>query len=470
MTPSARIQATLELLQEIDDTPRPADALVSAYFRARRFIGSHDRAEISTRLYAVLRHQARLDWWVGQYTKLPLPLREGVGGGGERLGAMFVIPNACSCGLPPSPGPFPQGEGESSSPRLRLLAWLALGEKLKLKNIGELCSGGKYAPEALEESERVFLRKLEGGTIEHPDMPEEIIAECPPDCFAALKKKFGKSFMREMRAMQEPATLDLRINPLKTTREEILAALQQLRLKAESCALSPWGVRVFERPSLNTLPMLKNGLVEIQDEGSQMVAVAVDAQPGERIVDFCAGAGGKTLTIAACMQNKGKIIACDVRKGRLKRSTERFRRAGLHNIETRILSSERDPWVKKHKASFDRVLADAPCSGTGTWRRNPDARWRPLGPGLEKLLKTQAEILDSAARLVKAGGRLIYATCSLLPDENESQIENFLAAHPDFTLLPCGLNGADYLSLSPAQHHTDGFFAAVMARAAKAKE
>ncbi|MGB9154674.1 MAG: RsmB/NOP family class I SAM-dependent RNA methyltransferase, partial [Alphaproteobacteria bacterium] len=347
----------------------------------------------------------------------------------------------------------------------RLLAWMALGEKMKLKNIGELCSGGKYAVEELEEPERVVLRKLEGSTIEHPDMPEEIIAECPPDCVVALKTKFGKNFMREMRAMQQPATLDLRINPLKTTREEILQALKEMGHKAEACKLSPWGVRVFERPSLSALPMLKNGLVEIQDEGSQMVARIVDAKPGERIVDFCAGAGGKTLAIAATMENKGKIIACDVMEGRLKRSTERFRRAGLHNIETRVLSSERDPWVKKHKGSFDRVLTDAPCSGTGTWRRNPDARWRPLGPGLEKLLNTQAEILDSAARLVKGGGKLIYATCSLLPDENEQQIEKFLAAHPDFTLTPCGLEGADYLALSPAQHSTDGFFAAVMTKA-----
>jgi 16S rRNA (cytosine967-C5)-methyltransferase len=419
VTPSARIQSTLELLQEIADTPRPADALVSAYFRARRFIGSKDRAAISTRLYAILRHHARLVWWLEKHS--------------------FV-----------------------SVPRLRLLAWLALGEKLTLKNIGELCSGGKYAPKELEENERVFLRKIQGSTIEHPDMPEEIIAECPPDCAAALKKKFGKNFMREMRAMQEPAPLDLRINPLKTTREEILEALKQMGLKAKAGELSPWSVRVFERPSLNALPMLKNGLVEIQDEGSQMVALAVDARPGERIVDFCAGAGGKTLAIAAMMQNKGKIIACDVMEGRLKRSAERFRRAGLHNIEVRTLNSERDPWVKKHKASFDRVLADAPCSGTGTWRRNPDARWRPLGPGLEKLVKTQAEILDSAARLVKTGGRLIYATCSLLPDENENQIEKFLATHPDFTLSQCGLNGADYLSLSPSQNGTDGLIAAVM--------
>ena len=426
MTPSARIQATLELLEEIAATPRPADALTSAYFRARRYIGSHDRGDISTRLYTVLRHQARLDWWLNK-------------------------------------------ENVSPDPRMRLLAWLALGEKMILKDIGELCSGGKFAPDPLDDFERVFLRALVGHTIEHPDMPEEIMAECPPQLALVLKEKFGKNFMREMRAMLKPATLDLRINPLKTTREDILKALTDMGFKAELCKLSPWGVRVFERQNLNALPMLKNGEVEIQDEGSQMVALAVGAKPGERVVDFCAGAGGKTLAIAAMMQNKGKIIACDVLAKRLERSTERFRRAGLHNIEVRPLSSERDPWVKKHKGSFDRVLCDAPCSGTGTWRRNPDARWRDLGPGLGELLKTQAEILDSAARLVKAGGRLIYATCSLLPDENEKQIEKFLAAHVDFALSPCGLNGADFLTLSPAQHGTDGFFAATMVKAAKEK-
>ncbi|MDD4617127.1 MAG: RsmB/NOP family class I SAM-dependent RNA methyltransferase [Alphaproteobacteria bacterium] len=426
MTPSARIQATIELLDEIAGTPRPADAIVSAYFRARRFIGSHDRGDISVRLYAVLRHQARLDWWLERQNAVP-------------------------------------------APRLRLLAWLALNDRLQLKKIAEICSGGKFAPKTLDDAERKVLRKLEGDTIEHPDMPEEVLAECPTQCLATLKEKFGKHFMCEMRAMQEPATLDLRINPLKTTREEILEEIRELGMKAELCSLSPWGIRVFERPSLNALPMLKNGLVEIQDEGSQLVALAVDAKPGERVVDFCAGAGGKTLAIAATMQNKGRIVACDVMAGRLKRSSERFRRAGLHNIEVKVLASERDPWVKKHKESFDRVLTDAPCSGTGTWRRNPDARWRELGPGLEALLKTQAEILDSAARLVKKGGRLIYATCSLLGDENEKQIEKFLSNHPEFTLAKCGLDGAEFLSLSPAKHSTDGFFAATMIKAA-AKE
>ena len=205
--------------------------------------------------------------------------------------------------------------------------------------------------------------------------------------------------------------------------------------------------------------MLKNGHVEIQDEGSQLVALLVGASPGQRVVDFCAGAGGKTLAIAAQMKNKGKIVACDVLEKRLKRSTERFRRAGVHNIETKPLKDERDPWVKKHKGDFDRVLVDAPCSGTGTWRRNPDARWRSLGPGLETLIPLQAEILDSAARLVKKSGRLIYATCSLLPEENERQIEKFLETHADFRLVPFkeiwpeGVSmQEDCLSLTPLQH------------------
>jgi 16S rRNA (cytosine967-C5)-methyltransferase len=200
----------------------------------------------------------------------------------------------------------------------------------------------------------------------------------------------------------------------------------------------------------------------------------VDTKPGERVVDFCAGAGGKTLALATQMENRGVVIACDVSEARLKRAAERFRGAGLHNIQTRLLTSERDRWVKRHKGGFDRVLVDAPCSGTGAWRRNPDARWRAQDAGLEGLTALQAEILASAARLVKPGGRLVYATCSLLTEENEAQVEAFLAAHPAFQAVPLSEvapqipNSAhpDHLSLTPARHGTDGFFAAVMVREA----
>ncbi|RAK64362.1 RsmB/NOP family class I SAM-dependent RNA methyltransferase [Phenylobacterium kunshanense] len=429
MNPAARLQATLELLSEVDSASRPADAVVSAWFRTRRDIRDEARGEIFELLYAVLRHHARLVWWLAKH-------------------------------------------GRPATSRNRLLAWLALGEGKSRDQIQRLFSGGRFAPTALTDDERGLLGRLQGGSIDHPAMPEDVRAECPDWALEPLRRRFGPAFPREMAAMLAPPPLDLRVNPLRATREAVLTALRGLGLAAEPCRLAPFGVRVAERPSLSRLPMLKTGEVEIQDEGSQLVALLVDARAGDRVVDFCAGAGGKTLAIASQMANKGVVIACDVSENRLKRAADRFRNAGLHNIQTRLLSSERDKWVKRHKAGFDRVLVDAPCSGTGTWRRNPDARWRTENAGLETLLPLQASILDSAARLVKPGGRLVYATCSLLPEENEAQVEAFLAAHPEFQVVPLreaapqitDSGHPQHLSLTPARHGTDGFFAAVMAR------
>jgi 16S rRNA (cytosine967-C5)-methyltransferase len=433
MNPSARLQAVLDILTEIETKARPADTLAGAYFRARRYIGSKDRNAIATMMYDILRHRARLGWWLDK------------------------------------------SEAEAT-PRTRLLTYLALVEKhdetKPLKEIALLFDGKKFSPAELDDSERVLLRKLQGHTIEHPSMTDSVKVECPEWAGVPLQKRFGKNFAREMKALQKPAPLDLRVNTVKTTRDVALAELVKAGINAEASPLSPVGIRVQDRPSLAALPMLKDGRIEIQDEGSQLVALMADVKPGQRVVDFCAGAGGKTLAIAAQMKNKGRIVACDVMEGRLKRSTDRFRRAGLDNIEIRPLKNENDPWVKRHKAGFDRVLVDAPCTGVGSWRRNPDARWNGLGPGLEALLATQASILESAQRLVKPKGRLIYATCSMLPEENEQQVEKFLAAHPEFKLVPYrSVLGdavpsahADYLSLTPAQHQTDGFFAAVMER------
>ena len=235
------------------------------------------------------------------------------------------------------------------------------------------------------------------------------------------------------------------------------------------------GLRVEGRPPLATLKCFKDGLIEVQDEGSQLVGLLVDAKPGMRVVDFCAGAGGKTLAIAAQMRNKGKIFACDVLQGRVDRAAVRFTRAGIHNVERKGLSSERDPWVKRHAGTFDRVLIDAPCTGTGTWRRNPDAKWKLTRQDLAELTELQRRILDSACRLVKPGGRLIYATCSLLAEENEAQIAHFLSHHAEFKLLPLPyvwhdvIGGAPpaegaMLSLTPARNGTDGFFAAILER------
>jgi len=423
VTPADRLQAALELIAEVERNPRPADAVVSAWFRGRRDLRDADRGEISALLHAVLRAHARLGWWLAKYDR-------------------------------------------PATPRNRLLAWLALGRVRTREQIQGLF--------ALTEAERRLLGSLQGGSIDHPDMPEAVRAECPEWALEPLRRRFGEAFAGEMAAMLAPAPLDLRVNPLRATREAVLAELRRRGLAAEACRMAPWGVRVAERPSLARVPMLKTGEAEIQDEGSQLVAMLVDARAGERVVDFCAGAGGKTLAIATQMANKGVVIACDVQEGRLKRAAERFRGAGLHNIQTRLLSSERDKWVKRHKGGFDRVLVDAPCSGTGTWRRNPDARWRAEDAGLEALAALQANILDSAARLVKPGGRLVYATCSLLPQENEAQVEAFLAGHPEFRVVPLAETAPqvtdsahpDHLSLTPARHGTDGFFAAVMARGA----
>lgn len=433
MTPAGRLQATLELLQDVDSDPRPLDGVVSAWFRARRYIRDRDRGLILEGFYGLLRCHARLGWWLERH-------------------------------------------GRPGAARDRLLAWLMLEDGKTADQLRGLFTGGQFAPAPMTAHERTLIAKLQGRVLDHPSMPDEVRGECPSWAAEPLRRRFGEAFAGEMAAMLTPAPLDLRINPLKTTREAAIDGLRDQGLEAEPCRLAPYGVRVKERPSLADLAMLKTGEAEIQDEGSQLVAMLVGAKPGERVVDFCAGAGGKTLAIATQMQNKGKVVACDVSENRLKRAAERFRGAGLHNIETRLLSGERDPWVKRHKDGFDRVLIDAPCTGTGTWRRNPDARWRTPEGGLDRLVPLQAEILASAARLVKPGGRLIYATCSLLAEENEAQIAAFLAAHPAFQIVPLGdvaphIDGSahpDILSLTPARNDTDGFFAAVMTRAVPA--
>ncbi|OWU84946.1 rRNA cytosine-C5-methylase [Oceanicola sp. 22II-s10i] len=432
MTPAARLQASLELIEDVERAARPADSTVAAWLRGRRRLDDADRGAILGLLDALLRHRARLGWWLGHL-------------------------------------------GQDDTPRNRLLAWLALAEGRTPDQLGRQFSGNGAAPAALTEGEAAMLGRLRGATIVHPAMPEVVRLECPDWAAAPLRARFGASFPAEMAAMLTEPSLDLRVNTLKSDRETILRDMRAHGLKAEATPRAPQGIRIRERLSLARVPGLKDGAVEIQDEGSQLVALLVDAGPGDRVVDFCAGAGGKTLAIAAQMNNRGRIVACDVSEGRLKRAAERFRKAGVHNAETRLLASETDKWVKRHKAGFDRVLVDAPCSGTGTWRRNPDARWREEdGQGLDTLIALQGRILASAARLVKPGGRLVYATCSLLPEENEAQVAAFLSAHPAFRLRPLAevapdlaSGQGDHLSLTPARDDTDGFFAAVMERAAE---
>lgn len=425
MTPDL-LHATLHLLTEIERVDRPADAVTSAFFRSRRDLDDRDRGAVLELLYALLRHRARLGWWLGR-------------------------------------------QNHAETPRNRLLAWLALAEGKTHDQIKRLFGG------PLTDAELALLVALQGNSIANPDMPDEVRLECPAWAVAPLQRRFGASFGPEMAATLTPPPLDLRVNPVKATPESVLRDLKRLGLPAEPARLSPLGIRVKDRIALGLLKGLKTGEIEIQDEGSQLVALLVDAKPGERVVDFCAGAGGKTLAIAAQMNNKGHVVACDVNQARLKRCAERLRGAGLHNVQTLRLDSETDRWVKRHKGGYDRVLIDAPCSGTGTWRRNPDARWRaPQDKGLDGLLSLQARIFASAARLVKPGGRLVYATCSMLCEENEDQVAAFLATNPAFHVVPLPTVAPhltvsahpDYLSLTPARHDTDGFFAAVLQRAA----
>jgi 16S rRNA (cytosine967-C5)-methyltransferase len=278
-----------------------------------------------------------------------------------------------------------------------------------------------------------------------------------------------------MPALNEQATTDLRVNTLKTTRETLQAELAKEEFFSTPGVLSPVCLRLDKRGPIFTSPLFKAGHFEVQDEGSQVVAMMVDAQPGQRVIDFCAGAGGKTLAIAAAMKNKGRILAWDTSEKRLKQIVPRLRRAGVDTVQTHVIESENDAFIKRHKQTADRVLVDAPCSGSGTWRRNPDLKWRFNRKDLDEVLAVQQSILQSASRLVKPGGRLIYATCSILLDENEHQITQFLKSVNNFRVVcaqkiwdknsTCGENETvSFLSLTPHEDGVDGFFAAVLER------
>ncbi len=431
MTPAARIAAAIELLAAVEtDLRRPADAVANDFFRARRFIGGSDRRAVAERAWSVLRARRRLAWWLAR------------------------------------------GEAPAT-PRLLVAASLLL-QGWTLDGVGKCFSGGKFAPTALRPEEAVALRPLEGHTLDHPEMPEPVRLEIPDWLFVPLSARFGSELAAELAALAEPAPLDLRVNLLKATREAAQRSLAAEGVEATPTPLSPWGLRVPGRRPVTAGRTFQEGLIEIQDEGSQLVAALVGAAAEMRVADWCAGAGGKTLALAMAMGNRGHIAACDVSSARLEGAVRRLRRAGVHNVE-RHLVEPGDKWAKRRAGGFDRVLVDAPCTGIGTWRRNPDARLRLSARDLAELQVKQAAILHDAARLVRTGGRLVYATCSLLTEENEAQVQGFLAAHPDFAVVPLARAwpwpgdppcAGPFLSLTPRRHGTDGFFAAVLERAA----
>ena len=447
MTPGARVAATIELLDEIvshsllGERGRPADLVANAYFRARRFIGGGDRRSVSDRVWSIVRRYGQLAWWL-ERTRHP-----------DR-GARAIV-----------------------------AADLMLVEGLDMAGLESMFDGGTYRPSRLDEAEYRALRQMEGHSLPHPEQPDWVRLNVQEWVAPHFKEAYGEGWGREIAALETPPPVDLRVNRLKATVEQAREALARDGIDTEPMRYSTDGLRLRRRLSVVKGDAFQNGLVEIQDEGSQLVAALVDAQPGMQIADYCAGAGGKTLAMAARMNNKGRVVAMDVYESRLDRSAQRLRRAGAHNVERRAIDADNRKWLKRQAGAFDRVLVDAPCTGTGTWRRNPDGRWTLQPKDLEELLPKQAMILDAASKLVKPGGGLIYATCSVLPAENEHQIAGFLERHPDFEVVPVGalwrdvlesepppeVENGPYLRLSPLKHGTDGFFAAALVRQAKEK-
>lgn len=434
MTPSARIQASIELWEKIWSAGVPMDSICGDYFRVRRYIGSSDRQAIAERSYSMMRTYARVGWWL------------------KKLG---VEDNA----------------------RTRMIADLALRDGTPKPHINDLFSGARHAPAPLDQAELQLAADLVGRDLNFNEMPDNVLAECPPEAEEKLKTVFGKDFVPELAAMLEPATLDIRVNLIKGTREAAQKTFDRHEIETTPTPMSPVGLRLKARVHLADTKMLQHGVVEIQDEGSQLIALLCAAKPGMQVLDACAGGGGKTLAVAAQMRGKGRIVAMDNNTTRLSRGKPRYVRAGIHNVEVRSLEDEQHlKWLRRQKQNFDVVLVDAPCTSSGTWRRNPDLRWRRMGPSMDEIIALQSQILDRFEKCVKPGGKLVYATCSLFREENEDQVHAFLAKHDDFELVklpqawaeahllePVPASG-DMMRLSPKQSGTDGFFAAVLKR------
>jgi len=415
MTPAARISASIEVLEQLEAATRPADEIVSQYFRSRRFIGSKDRRDISERVFAVEREQARLDWWAG-----------------------------------------------NAGPRARVIAHLALVEGA---TPSELFSGGKFGPEPLSAEEQGLADRLTGQTLDQPDMPMAARLELPEWLEPLFAETFGDRLEIEMAALNRPAPLDLRVNTLKASRGEAQSRLAGEGIDSASTPISPFGLRVSGRVNLSASRTYQDGWVEVQDEASQICAIKVDTKADRLTIDLCAGAGGKTLALAAIMKDGGPLVACDNDAGRLQRMEARLRRAGVSNVTRRRITGPDDAALDRYRGNAERVLVDAPCSGSGAWRRNPAARWLLTPERLESHIAEQKALLAKASALVAPKGRLIYSTCSVLKRENQDQADHFLEFHPDFRAVPASAENA-YLSLTPARDGTDGFFVAVFEKVA----
>ncbi len=478
MLPAARIAAAIELLDTLftqwnAGRRTPADAYLDQYFRARRFIGSKDRGAIAELVYWVLRHKASLEWWIG-YSCHPGAGRDP---GSVSEGKSHENPPGLSA--PHGMGPGLRRDdcmGEARALVISALTFRSMDPHTQMnESVTTLFTGERYAPAPLTAEEKAYLKRIEGQPLFHPDMPASARDNYPAWLHAELEATFGNHVSAEMEALNAQAPVDLRANTLKISRDDLLAKLREEGIHAELAPLAPHGIRLAQRAPIFASPLFKAGYFEMQDAGSQLVAELAEAKPGMKVIDFCAGAGGKTLALAAQMKNKGRILAFDTSENRLTQMKPRLKRAGVDNVQLHVITSEHDAFLKRHKDSADIVLVDAPCSGSGTWRRNPDLKWRFTPTDLEELEGLQKKILLSASRLVKPGGKIIYATCSMLQRENESVAAHFLKSVSNFRVVsPAEIwdktpaaescKNATTLRLTPHQDGVDGFFAAIFQR------
>ena len=422
MHPKALLDACAELVRQTLLFNSPADATVSRFFRENRGLGPRERATLAETVYTVLRKKLLFDHLA------------------------------------------PSGSGPKER-RLAILGFYGPGDFLR---------------SALTDQEKQWLDQCE--QVKPQDLMERHRHNLPEWLVAPLKAQLGDAFWDLADCMNLGAGLDLRVNDFKAKRPDVIKALAASGIKAVATPYSPWGLRIAGKPALNKHAAFLQGDFEVQDEGSQLLALLVDPKRGEMVADFCAGAGGKTLALGAAMRSTGRLYAFDTSAHRLDAFKPRLARSGLSNVHPAAIAHERDERIKRLSGKMDRVLVDAPCSGLGTLRRNPDLKWRQDARAVEEMAVKQTAILDSAARLVKSGGRLVYATCSVLPQENEAIAQAFSDAHPDYVALSAGAlltelkvaqaaslcsggeDGAQYLRLWPHRHATDGFFAAIWQR------
>jgi len=432
MTPSARLTAAIEVLDDIVARRRPANDVLKDWGLSHRFAGSGDRAGISALVHDALRRRASAGFIMG-----------------------------------------------SDSSRAMVLGTLHLARGLDVNAISALCDGGRFAPEPLTDAERAALSgaNLSGA-------PAWVAGDYPEWLDGEFFEAFGEGRAEELTALSSRAPVDIRVNTLKADIETVSAQLAHM--KVQPAGYSPVGLRILplddgRAVSVQSEPGFQKGFFEIQDEGSQLAAILAAPDPGMQIIDLCAGGGGKTLALAALMDNRGQIFATDSDKRRLAPIFDRMTRAGVRNVQVRSPKGKEDEPLEGLEGHIDLVVVDAPCTGTGTWRRNPDAKWRVRPNALEDRIKEQADVLDRAAHFVKLGGRIAYITCSLLPRENDGAVGEFLARNDAFEALDpvdvanhAGLDGlASFVSagglglqLTPKRTGTDGFYISVLKRVA----